>query len=60
MAVQGGTPPFIKYELEAPVDTILDSESDHNYFWNDQVIFGSVARQSVYAGPWMLVQKNVQ
>lgn len=59
MAVHNGTAPFMQYELEAPADTLLNDPSDHNFFWNDQVVYGSTARVAMRAGAWYQIQSNV-
>jgi phage major head subunit gpT-like protein len=59
MAVHNGTPPFMQYVLEEPADTLLNDPSDHNFFWNDQVVYGSVARVAMRAGAWYQIQRNI-
>lgn len=58
-STHNGTAPFMKYELEAPKDTLLNDPSDHNFFWNDQVVYGSVARVAVRAGAWMQILRCI-
>jgi len=59
VAVKDGIPPFMNYVFEAPSDTALDQDTDHNVFWNDQVVFGSVAKMAIRAGIYQLVMRSV-
>jgi phage major head subunit gpT-like protein len=59
MSVHNGTAPFMQYTLEAPLDTLLNDPSDPNYFYMDQVVYGSTARVAMRAGAWMQIQRNI-
>jgi phage major head subunit gpT-like protein len=58
--VKGSSKPFINYELMAPELTVLNSPESENFFWKDKVVYGAVAKRCVKAGPWFLLQRNIQ